>query len=78
MDDIKGKNKKLGIRTGNQYLSGLRDDREIWTGGKRVKDVTAHPATKRCAETLAGFFDKQSSSNYLKSLCDDPLALPVN
>ena len=46
MDDIKGKNKKLGVRTGRDYLSGLRDDREIWTGGKRIKDVTNHSATK--------------------------------
>ena len=28
-----------GIRTGKEYLAGLRDDREIWTKGKRVKDV---------------------------------------
>ena len=68
MDDIKGKHKKLGVRTGREYLSGLQDDREIWTGGKRIKDVTNHSATKRCAETLAGFFDKQISSNYLKNL----------
>ena len=29
-----------GIRTGKQYLEGLQDDREIWTKGERVKDVT--------------------------------------
>ena len=32
-----------GIRTGAEYLEGLRDDREIWTRGARVKDVTAEP-----------------------------------
>lgn len=30
-----------GIRTCAEYLEGLRDDREIWTRGARVKDVTA-------------------------------------
>ena len=35
MDDI---NKKtLGIRSGQQYLSGLQDDREVWTNGKKNK-----------------------------------------
>ena len=54
MDDI---NKKtLGIRSGQQYLSGLQDDREVWTNGKRIKDVTNHASTKRCAKTLASFF----------------------
>jgi hypothetical protein len=28
-----------GIRTGAEYLAGLRDDREVWTKGKRVADV---------------------------------------
>ena len=32
-----------GIRTGAQYISGLQDDREIWTMGKRIKDVTVEP-----------------------------------
>ena len=26
-----------GIRTGAQYISGLQDDREVWTQGKRIK-----------------------------------------
>ena len=36
-----------GIRTGEQYLEGLRDDREVWTKGKRVADVTTEPRTTR-------------------------------
>ena len=35
--------KNAGIRTGAEYLHGLRDDREIWTRGARVKDVTIEP-----------------------------------
>ena len=28
--------KNAGIRTGAEYLEGLRDDREIWTRGARA------------------------------------------
>jgi 4-hydroxyphenylacetate 3-monooxygenase len=48
-----------GIRTGQQYLAGLRDDREVWLQGEKVKDVTTHYGIRRNAHTLAGFLDKQ-------------------
>lgn len=48
-----------GIRNGAQYLEGLRDGRDVWIHGEKVKDVTAHPGLSRGAETLAGFLDKQ-------------------
>jgi 4-hydroxyphenylacetate 3-monooxygenase len=32
------------IWTSEQYRAGLRDGREIWIDGKRVRDVTVHPA----------------------------------
>jgi 4-hydroxyphenylacetate 3-monooxygenase len=48
-----------GIRNGTQYLEGLRDGRDVWIHGEKVKDVTAHPGLSRGAETLAGFLDKQ-------------------
>ncbi len=53
-----------GIRTGKQYLSGLQDDREVWTRGARVKDVTKEPGMARGAATLASFLDKQHSPEY--------------
>ncbi|MFD0917388.1 4-hydroxyphenylacetate 3-monooxygenase, oxygenase component [Pseudahrensia aquimaris] len=53
-----------GIRTGKQYLEGLRDDREIWHRGKRVKDVTAEPGMARGAETLGGFLDRQHDAKW--------------
>ena len=48
-----------GIRNGAQYLADLRDDRDVWLRGKKVKDVTNHPTLSRGAETLASFLDKQ-------------------
>ena len=53
-----------GIRTGAQYLEGLRDDREVWTRGKRVADVTAEPGMSRGAATLAKFLDRQHLDEY--------------
>ena len=29
--------------TGQEFLDSLRDDREVWIYGERVKDVTRHP-----------------------------------
>ena len=48
-----------GVRSGAQYLAGLRDGREVWSGGERIDDVTTHPATRRGAATLGRFLDRQ-------------------
>jgi len=54
-----------GIRTGDQYLQGLRDDREVWTRGKRVADVTAEPGMSGGVQSLAGFLDRQHQPEYI-------------
>ena len=33
----------MAVRTGEQFLQGLRDGREVWLEGERVADVTWHP-----------------------------------
>ena len=33
--------------TGTEYLESIRDGREIWIYGERVKDVTTHPAFRQ-------------------------------
>ncbi|HIM48387.1 MAG TPA: hypothetical protein EYM32_05890, partial [Dehalococcoidia bacterium] len=43
----------MAVRTGKQFLEGLRDGREIWLEGERVEDVTTHPKLSRMAHTLA-------------------------
>ncbi len=48
-----------GIRNGEQYLAGLRDEREVWLRGEKVVDVTTHPGLQQGARTLASFMDKQ-------------------
>ena len=49
----------MAVRTGKQFLEGLRDGREVWLEGERVEDVTAHPKLARMARTLADVYDLQ-------------------
>ena len=51
----------MAVRTGEQFLEGLRDGREVWLEGERVADVTTHPKTARMAKTLARIYDLQHS-----------------
>ena len=34
------------IRTGDEYRDSVRDNREVYVNGERVKDVTCHPQFK--------------------------------
>ena len=47
----------MGIATGAKYLDRIQDDREVWLGGKRVDNVTTHPALKRGAASMASLQD---------------------
>ncbi len=50
----------MPARTGQQYISGLKDrPREVWLDGERVKDVTAHPALRNGAQSVAALYDMQ-------------------
>ena len=43
--------------TGQEFLASLRDGREIWIYGEKVKDVTTHPAFRNTARMLARLYD---------------------
>jgi 4-hydroxyphenylacetate 3-monooxygenase len=43
--------------TSQEYLESLRDEREIWIYGERVKDVTTHPAFRNTARMLGRMYD---------------------
>ncbi len=45
------------IRTGEQYRDSIRDGREVWINGERVKDVTRHPAFKPIVDARARIYD---------------------
>ena len=46
--------------TGREFLESLRDGREIWIYGERVKDVTTHPAFRNTARMIARLYDAVS------------------
>ena len=50
----------MPARTGQQYLTGLREqEREVWLGGERVRDVTTHPGLAGGAHAIARLYDMQ-------------------
>jgi 4-hydroxyphenylacetate 3-monooxygenase len=49
----------MGVRTGKQYLEGLKGERAIYLEGEFVEDVTTHPRFARVAETIAKLYDLQ-------------------
>ena len=49
----------MGTRTSAAYLNGLRDNREIWIEGERVRDVTADRRFAGAAGTMALLMDMQ-------------------
>ena len=49
----------MGARSGAAYVEGLRDDREVWIDGERVKDVTRDRRLGRGIKSVAGLYDLQ-------------------
>jgi 4-hydroxybutyryl-CoA dehydratase/vinylacetyl-CoA-Delta-isomerase len=49
----------MGLRTGDQYVEGLRDRKhvEVFVLGKKVDDVTAHPFLKPSVKAFKATFD---------------------
>src|SRR6201984_2393992 len=51
---VKGKKRPF---SGAEYLEELRDGREVYIYGERVKDVTTHPAFRNTARMVARLYD---------------------
>lgn len=45
------------LMTGADYLESLRDGRQVYVDGKRVKDVTRHPAFRNSALSVSRLYD---------------------
>lgn len=54
----------MPIRSGKDYLSALRDGREVWHAGKCVEDVTTYPGFRGILETLANLYDQAHTPEY--------------
>src|SRR5580693_5632709 len=49
----------MPIRTGDEFLAALRDDRQIFMDGERIRDVTADPRFAGAAQSMAELYDMQ-------------------
>ena len=47
------------IRTGEDYKASIRESRDVYMNGERVKDVTAHPMFKPLVDIRARIYDLQ-------------------
>ncbi|HLH59286.1 MAG TPA: 4-hydroxyphenylacetate 3-hydroxylase N-terminal domain-containing protein [Streptosporangiaceae bacterium] len=45
------------MRTGDDYIAAIKDDRRVYLDGQRVDDVAAHPAFAPIIRTMAGLYD---------------------
>lgn len=49
----------MGIRTGQQFIASLQDNRKLYIDGKLVRDVTAYGPLKGVIATMAALYDQQ-------------------
>ena len=49
----------MPIRTGKQFLDAIRDDRQIFIDGERVRDMTRDRRLAGAARSLAELYDMQ-------------------
>ncbi|MSR14174.1 MAG: 4-hydroxyphenylacetate 3-monooxygenase [Gammaproteobacteria bacterium] len=54
----------MTIRTGQQYLAGLNDGREVWYDGKQVENVTTFPPFSAAVRSTAMLYDLQHDPRY--------------
>lgn len=54
--------------TGEEYLESLRDGRNVYINGERIKDVTTHPAMRNSARSLARLYDALHDETLNKDL----------
>ncbi|HKW90854.1 MAG TPA: 4-hydroxyphenylacetate 3-hydroxylase N-terminal domain-containing protein [Methylomirabilota bacterium] len=68
----------MPARTGEDFLKGLKDDRRIWAGDERVRDVVAHPAFAGAARSVAALFDLQHEAPAVCLMPDPETGEPIN
>ena len=56
------------LRTGDQYRDSIRDDRQVWMNGERIKDVTTHPAFKPIVDVRARIYDMAHEARYAETM----------
>lgn len=60
------------VKTGTQHIAMLRDGREVYLDGKRVSDVTTHPAFRNSIGSYASLYDFQARPENLEKMTFQP------
>ncbi|CAG2155410.1 Anthranilate 3-monooxygenase oxygenase component [Cupriavidus yeoncheonensis] len=60
------------VKTGTQHIAMLRDGREVYLDGKRVTDVTTHPAFRNSIGSYASLYDFQARPENLEKMTFQP------
>ena len=58
----------MTIRTGKQFIEGLRSPREVYVNGKRIHDVTTYPLFQRPIQAIAKLYDLKHDEHLQKKL----------
>ncbi len=68
------------LRTGAQYIESLRDGRQVWINGERVKDVPTHPAFQPIVSLRARLYDMAHEAQHsgAMSYTDEASGEPCN
>ena len=64
--------------SGAQKLERMRDGRAVYIGAERVDDVTAHPAFREGAKTVAGLYDLKADPTKRELFSFDDNGEPVS
>ncbi|MCH2270792.1 MAG: 4-hydroxyphenylacetate 3-hydroxylase family protein [SAR324 cluster bacterium] len=56
------------IRTGNEYRESLKDGREVWIDGERVKDLSTHQAFKPIIDVRSRMYDMAHEAQFQEQL----------
>ena len=54
----------MAIRTPEEYVESLKDDRVVYCEGERIKDVTQHPIMRICLNWMATDYVLQQDPQY--------------
>lgn len=58
----------MAVRTGQEFIAGLNDGREVWYDGNKVGDVTRFREFEASINALASLYDLQHNPDYRSTL----------
>jgi len=56
------------LRSGAEYLEGIRDGRKVYVGRELVTDITKHPAFQNSARSFATLFDNKKLPEHIDTM----------